>query len=216
MRLAFLIDGFNVYHSIKVALKENVVKRAKWLDYNAFCRTLPLNIFYFNPSSQIVDIYYFSALPTHVRDIGVMHRHLTYIEALKSTGVNVVLGNFKKKSMQCPYCKKVYSSHEEKETDINIALYLFRLFLEDKCDIATIISGDTDLVAAVSNAKQIFPDKKVVVGFPFRRKNIHFEKVADFTFDIKPKRYERYQLNNPLILPDGKVLYVCNCIKNQS
>jgi predicted NBD/HSP70 family sugar kinase len=63
------------------------------------------------------------------------------------------------------------------------------------------------LVAAITNAKQIFPDKKVVVGFPFRRKNNHFEKIADYTFDIKAKRYQRYQLNNPLILPNGKVLY---------
>jgi len=207
LRLAFLIDGFNVFHSIKTALKENVVKRAKWLDYSAFCRTLPLNVSYFDQGSKIVDIYYFSALPTHIGDKGVMHRHLTYIEALKSTGISVVLGNFKKKLVRCPHCKKVYSSHEEKETDINIALYLLRLFLEDKCDIVIIISGDTDLIAAISNAKQLFPDKKVVVGFPFRRKNNHFEKIADFTFDIKAKRYERYQLNNSLILPDGKVLY---------
>ncbi len=119
----------------------------------------------------------------------------------------MVLGNFKKKRALCKHCKQIYIAHEEKETDINIALYLFKLFIKDSCDTAVIISGDTDLVAAINNAKEIFPNKKVAVGVPFGRKNNYFEKVADFTFDIKAKRYERYQLDNPIVSREGKALY---------
>ncbi len=100
MRLAFLIDGFNVYHSIQVALKEKAVAHAKWLDYQAFCLSFLTEVSYFDPTAQVADIYYFSALPTHIADKKVLDRHLIYIEALKSTGVNVVLGNFKKKQLR--------------------------------------------------------------------------------------------------------------------
>lgn len=84
MRLAFLIDGLNVYHSIKVALKEKVVTHAKWLDYQAFCQSLPLDVSYLEQnSSKVVCVYYFSALPTHIANKSVLDRHLIYIDALK-------------------------------------------------------------------------------------------------------------------------------------
>lgn len=131
---------------------------------------------------------------------------MLYIDALKSTGVNVVLGNFKRKNAYCRNCKTSYFVHEEKETDINIACYLLKLFLDKTCDTAVILSGDTDLIAAISMAKQIFPTNQVIIGFPYLRSNHHFKQIADFTFDIKAKRYERYQLADAITLPDGSKL----------
>lgn len=206
MKLAFLIDGFNVYHSIKAALKDKAIQYGKWLDYNALCRSIPFDIAGFGNECDVTAIYYFSALPNHLAHKGVLTRHRTYIEALKSTGINIVLGNFKKKRNRCRQCGQIYITHEEKETDVNIALYLFKLFMTNSCDAIVIISGDTDLVSAITNAKEIFSNKKIMVGFPFGRKNDYFDKVADFTFDIRAKRYERYQLNDPIILSDGKKL----------
>ncbi len=77
----------------------------------------------------------------------------------------------------------------------------------DECDTAVILSGDTDLVAAVVTAKQLFPGKRVAVGFPYKRANHHFRTVADFTFKISAERYARHQFPDPITLPDGTVLH---------
>ena len=40
-------------------------------------------------------------------------------------------GDFKRKDKRCPNCKKQYSTFEEKQTDLNIALQLFQLAVKD-------------------------------------------------------------------------------------
>ena len=205
-RVSFLIDGFNVYHSIKAALKDGGIKNAKWLDYTGFCQSFLGEVKEFGSPAAIARIHYFTALATHLSDPKIAARHRAYIAALTDRGVHVVLANFKQKNPRCSQCGKYYVAYEEKETDVNIAVALIRAFIEDECDTAVIVSGDTDLVAAVTAAKSLFPAKKVAVAFPYRRYNTHFKSIADFTFKIKPHRYERYQLANPVVLNDGTTI----------
>ena len=204
MRGSFLIDGFNVYHSVCDALANKCIKHGKWLNYYEFCK------YYLGPcgdNSQLAEIYYFSAIAKHLSDPAVVARHHNYIRALQSVGVKVVLGNFKKKSLKCKaQCKQPYSAHEEKESDVNLALMLIESFMLDRCDTAVIVSGDTDLVSAVSKAKELFPQKKVRIAFPYKRHNNHFLRVADSTFKIRAEAYELCQFPDPLVLPDGSSL----------
>lgn len=203
-RVSFFIDGFNVYHSIKEALKIGAVKNAKWIDYRELCNTILVEFGHFGTGSKLAEVHYFSALAEHLPDAQVANRHRALITALKSTGVKVTLGNFKRKMLKCKKCSKQYPGFEEKETDINLALALVKAFISDECDTAVIISGDTDLVAAVKTAKELFPEKPVGIGFPFLRKNDHFRNCADFTFNISAKRYQRHQLPNVITLEGGK------------
>ncbi len=50
--------------------------------------------------------------------------------------------------------------HEEKQTDVNIAVLLMKLAFEDKYDTAIIISGDTDFSLAIVEIKNLFPRKR--------------------------------------------------------
>ncbi len=135
-RVSFLVDGFNLYHSVKDAEQATGV-RAKWLDLRRFLETyLPL----LGPDARLESIHYFSALATHT-NADAVRRHQTFIEALKHSGVVIELGRFKEKTVWCDRCKRNLIRHEEKETDVAIATRLLELILTDRCDTAVLMTG---------------------------------------------------------------------------
>lgn len=60
-------------------------------------------------------------------------------------------------------------SHEEKETDVNIAIHLVKDVFTDQLDRALIISADSDLVPAVQMAMAHNPTKQMSVFASPRR-----------------------------------------------
>lgn len=148
IRVVFFIDGFNLYHAI-ASLKVN---HLKWLDLKKLCQNYAI-------SSQfsIEDIYYFSAIAHWL--IGPKRRHEKYLAALKTSGVKPILGKFKNKDRWCRVCKKSSKGHEEKETDVNIALHILDSAYQNSFDRAVIISGDSDLSPAIRLARKRFPKK---------------------------------------------------------
>jgi uncharacterized LabA/DUF88 family protein len=58
---------------------------------------------------------------------------------------------------KCPLCLKHYQAHEEKKTDINIAITLLADGVADKFDTALILSGDSDLAPVTTKLKQLCP-----------------------------------------------------------
>ncbi len=204
-KVAFLIDGFNVYHSI-LRIKKDTGYSTKWLDLQSLCKSyLPL----FGKEAVLENIYYFSAIPYHLKDSKPhkIHRHEQYIRCLKTTGIQVILGRFKNKDVYCHRCKSMILKHEEKETDVSIAIKLLELFFIDACDIAVIMSGDTDLSPAAQKSIELFPDRKICFSFPFARKNNELLKLAPGSFSINKKQYIKHQLPNPFILEDGTKIY---------
>ncbi|GAJ06134.1 unnamed protein product, partial [marine sediment metagenome] len=59
---------------------------------------------------------------------------------------------------------------EEERTDVNIAIYLFKLAIQDKFDKAYIISGDSDLIPSIEAVKILFPHKQIGVTIPIGRR----------------------------------------------
>ena len=157
-RTAFFIDGFNLYHS----LCTNEKNQYKWLNLRTLCEQFLLN------KEIITDIFYFSALPTW--NLEKQKRHKVYIEALESQDIKVLLGKFKRVSRncfsKCSHTNKTFTTFEEKETDVNIALKLLEFSVTDKFDKAVIISGDSDLIPPVLKIKQLTPNKKTLCIVP--------------------------------------------------
>ncbi len=205
LRVTYLIDGFNVYHSLVAALNQPNVSALKWLDYWQLCDSFRQSVTQTSKNSVLTSVHYFSAIAFHSTDKQVPVRHNTYMDALRATGVSIKLGNFKNKTRRCRQCGQTSRGHEKKETDVNIAIELFKCFHSNTCDAAVILSGDTDLVTAVREVKLLFPNKYVGVGFPYNRSNAAFNSVADFTFNIKIAQYQRHQLPNPVVTPNGSI-----------
>lgn len=201
-KIIFLIDGFNLYHSI-LKLHRDTGYYTKWLDLASLCKSY---IHLFGKDAKIHSIYYFSAIPYYLspRNPKKIQRHKTYISCLKSSGIEIVLGRFKQKDVFCERCRNMILKHEEKETDVSIAITLMEIFFKDLCDCAVIVSGDTDLSPVIRKCHSLFKKKKVIFAFPYARKNKELAVLAKGSFSINKKQYIRHQFPNPVVLDNGR------------
>ena len=203
-RVTFLIDGFNLYHSVREAQRE-LNTSTKWLDIRGLCQSY---IYLLGREATLFDVYYFSAIAKHLEATNpdVTQRHKNFIECIKDTKVHVELNRFKKNSVKCKYCNRKFFRHEEKETDVSIAIKLLELFMTDACDIAVLVTGDTDLSPAVKTAKRLFPYKEIGFAFPYKRKNKELAQLADYQFEIKKQAYAKFQFSDPFITQKGVII----------
>ncbi|MDR0741510.1 MAG: NYN domain-containing protein [Rickettsiales bacterium] len=189
-RVAVYIDGFNLFHS---ALQKNfsttpIAKQRwpelRWLDL----RKLSLN--FINPKTEnLLNVYYFSA-PIAWKPAKA-NKHKEYMNALRTVGVEIILGQFKEKDRTCPNCKKPYKAHEEKETDINIAISILSDAIQDKFDTALILSGDSDLAPVITKLKKLFPTKKVGIILPPYQYGAELVDKADYAKKIHKSNLRR-------------------------
>ncbi len=202
-RIIFLVDGFNLYHSI-LSIYFKTGQKLKWLDIYSLCESF-LNQFGKKNQIRIGTIYYFTAILEHkrVEDPQKIFRHETYLKCLKNSGIEVIINDFKEKNVRCgATCRENYKIYQEKETDVAIAAKLFEVLYSNLCDIVIIITGDTDLKPAYNLCIELFKDKKIYFGFPFDRKNKSLNG-----FKIKLKKYINNQFPDPVILKDGSKIY---------
>ena len=206
-RTAFLLDGFNLYHSLKDASFRLGLRGGgtRWLDLHSFCSSF-LHIV--GGGAQISSIHYFSALARHLEATrpDVTARHLAYIECLRARGVLVELAQFKEKRISCPHCHQEIRRHEEKETDVAIAVTLIELFLRDECDAAVLVTGDSDIAPALRLAQRQFPGKAIYCCLPFNRQSLELKSLARKSFKVAKERYARHQFPDPMVLRDGRVV----------
>jgi uncharacterized LabA/DUF88 family protein len=155
-RVASFIDGFNLYHAI------NNLRRPElhWTDLRALSK-----VFLKTHSEELSQVFYFSAYAEHVSE-SKQKCQRAYIEALKLRNVRPVLGHFKTKNRKCPSCSHTWLGHEEKETDVNIALFLLNLAYQDAFDRALIVSNDSDLAPAIQMVRAQFPQKRITTVTP--------------------------------------------------
>lgn len=155
-RVVCFVDGFNLYHALDAIGQPHL----KWLDLRKLFTLLA------HPKSQVIlKILFFSAYPTWKP--ASYHRHRQYVSALQALGVTPVMGHFKKKNRQCRKCQVKWESHEEKETDVNIALALLDMAYKDEYDHAFVLSRDSDLAPAIHKVKQNFPKKLITIFAPY-------------------------------------------------
>lgn len=190
MHTAFLIDGFNFYHSIQY-----LNNKLKWFDYSSFCKH------FMREEDTLHSITYFTAL-ANWRERAVK-RHSVFIEACGVMGVNVVLGKFKEKTARCPYCEKNFTKHEEKATDVNIALFAYRLASQG-VEKVFLITGDTDMIPAIRLIKQDFPQTTVGVIFPYHRYTGEMKKEAHLSYKTDDNSLENFILPTVLVKSNGK------------
>ncbi|MBU4445287.1 NYN domain-containing protein [bacterium] len=201
-RINYLIDGFNVYHSMRQLWRDTRIN-AKWLNLNQLCSSY---LHMFGKEAHLEKIYYFTALAYFItaKKPDAVNRHKKYIKCLESTRVLVELGRFKKKEVYCHSCRTTILKHEEKETDVAIAVKLLEILFKDECDTVVLMTGDTDLSPAVKRSMKLFPEKKILFAFPYKRKNKELLKLAPDSFTIHKNQYIRNQFPAKVVLTDGK------------
>lgn len=154
-RVVAYIDGFNLYHALDALRRPHL----KWVDLRKLCQ-----VFIDPKLHQLEAVYYFSAFATWLP--GPSSRHRQYVAALEASGVTPVMGHFKEKDRQCKSCGCQWKAHEEKETDVNAALYILNGAHQNIYDEAFVFSRDSDLAPAVRMVLKNYPDKKIKIIAP--------------------------------------------------
>jgi NYN domain len=136
------IDGFNVYYG---CLKGTPYK---WLDPAALARRLL-------PSDQIRRIRYFTArVNPRVTDPSAPQRQDTYLRAVATIPcLSVHLGHFLTSRARMPLAAPTLGGPstvevlktEEKGSDVNLATYLLVDAFRGDCEVALVITNDSDL-----------------------------------------------------------------------
>lgn len=207
-RVSFFFDGFNIYHSLKDYPKPGTsdpfnykpkYHKYLWLDFYSLAER------FVRKQDTISSVYYFTAYATWKPR--AMQRHQLLTRALESRGVEIVHGKFKEKDRHCPKCSRYYQAHEEKQTDVNIAVRLLREAVCNSFDTAIVATNDTDIIPAIETVKDLYPTKKIGVLFPIDRWASELKAACHFWRKIQKKDLSKSQFPNPIILPGGVTLH---------
>lgn len=208
MTVDFVIDGFNLYHSIVDVINNDPKLRAKWLDIRSLCTSL---LRQFDRKAELGSIFYFSAIAHHKNteeDPFVVQRQDKYIKCLMDSGVVVSLGKFRKVTMTCPKCEGKYNRREEKKTDVALALKAFERLTNPGVDRVVIASGDSDFTPIIDSAERLGYLDKICFAFPFGRRNRDLANDPRLAkgFRISKTDYFRNQFDDPQVLSSGKLI----------
>ena len=165
-RTIVYIDGFNLFYG---ALKGTP---HKWLDLEALCRRLL-------PRDNLVKVRYFTArVSARPDDPQQPDRQDIYLRALATLPlVDIHYGYFKTRHVRLPLARPEPDEPrtvevlrtEEKGSDVNLATCLLLDAFNDACDVAVVISNDSDLAQAI-RAAQSELDVKVGIVNPHPRR----------------------------------------------
>jgi uncharacterized LabA/DUF88 family protein len=206
-RVMAFVDGFNLYHGIAelAAPAPNALgsglNHLKWVNLWSLIRA-----FTKQEKETLVKVYYFSAFATWMP--AAYKRHRAYVDALESVGVTVVLGKFKEKLHFCKKCRTDYRTHEEKETDVNLALTMLYEAMQHSFDKAIVVTGDADLKPAVNMVKKCDPSLIVNSLLPksrFRASH-DFQSVCDSSQKFGISHLEKSLLPETIQTTAGKTI----------
>ncbi|HEX6938568.1 MAG TPA: NYN domain-containing protein [Longimicrobiales bacterium] len=207
-KVSFLVDGFNMYHSLK-QLHGISKASVKWLDLVTLCKGYLQSVrAEIGERVDLAQVHYFSARPDFlaIRKPDTVFRYDTHIAAFRRSGVVVHLAQFKSKDTTCPQCKHRFRRPEEKETDVAMAMKMVEVLVRKECDTVVLVTGDTDLIPAIRTVNSLLPLAKIGVGFPFLRHNNSLREAANYSFKINQKDILRAQFPPEIVLPDGTKL----------
>lgn len=193
-RTIVYVDGFNLYYGAVRGTPH------KWLNLERFFRLL-------RPADDIQVIRYFTALVTGP----TRPNQEIFLKALATLPlVDVVLGKFMSKNVKCSLTTcthsgtRLFATHEEKRTDVNIAVSMLDDVYQNLCDRLILVSGDSDLVPALQLARRRFPEKETIVYVPARNRK-------GFAYELRTAAHKNKDLplnllaiaQFPAQLPDG-------------
>lgn len=148
------IDGYNLYFG----LRASGLATSRWLDLGALSQSL------LKPKQHLETVRYFT---TRVRnDQAAAARQATYLDALEAQGgIDIAYGHFLSKTVTCFSCQHTWHTHEEKKTDVNIAVRLLEDAYDDLYDLALVISGDSDLAPPSQQCGNVSPTSESSLPF---------------------------------------------------
>jgi uncharacterized LabA/DUF88 family protein len=196
-RAGFYFDGFNVYHAICSILRPHL----KWVSYCALADRLKA------ADEEVSIVKVFSAI-ANWKPLSA-NRHHAFNRANRHYGAKIILGSFKGRSESCRNCKATWTGHEEKESDVNLALQLLDDCYRDLIDVAYIITTDSDLTPAAALVRTRFPGMDLVtVSCLGRSHSKEILKVCQRKANISEQLLERCLMPEEILDEQGNTIAV--------
>jgi len=198
VRVIAYIDGFNLYFG----LKSKGWRRYYWLNPRALVLNLP------KPGQRLVSTKYFTArINSPANDPYKQRRQNTILEAIATLpDTRIFYGHYLPRTQTCFRCGSSWNAHEEKMTDVNIAVEMLKDAFDNAFDTALVLSADSDLTAPVEAVRARFPAKRVVIACPPDRQSKRLESTADAYFRIGRKKIQDSQFPDEVVKSDDFVL----------
>lgn len=190
-RVRVYVDGFNLYYG----LHDKYDRRYLWLDLRALATR------YLRDGQVLTGVHYFTAR----RRTGEAAKanQAVYLQALKLKGVEVVEGRFQEKPLECRSCGAAWTSYEEKQTDVNLCLRLLEDAVEERFDVAMLISADSDMVPAIRSVRRLRRSAKVIAMFPPARYSEDLKRAVHSYLRLSEARIRQSQLPQTVYGPGG-------------
>jgi uncharacterized LabA/DUF88 family protein len=148
------IDGFNLYHGVSKFSNQSL----KWVSIPSLIRAI-----YNQDKNKNYKIKFFTSRPEHIKYQGddKLSRHDNYVALQTELGVQIINGNFARRNIKCKKCdnhglvcpkcneSKIYG-HDEKQTDVNLAINILSDSFVHKPKEIIICSADTDFVPVIN------------------------------------------------------------------
>jgi uncharacterized LabA/DUF88 family protein len=188
-RVRVYIDGFNLYYG----LHDRFRRRYLWLDLRQLAGS-PLK------EGQILHgVHYFTAR-RRANPLSQANQ-AEYLGALRVRGVEVIEGRFQAKTISCNSCGISWTSYEEKETDVNLAVRLVEDALTDRFDLAVLITADSDMIPALKAVRRQRPELKIIAVAPPARRSSELERAADGHLRLSDAKIRQAQLPDAVHSP---------------
>jgi hypothetical protein len=196
LRGGVYVDGYNLYHAIDDLGQPHL----KWLDLWRLAQN-----FAKGHAHSVDRVVFCTAF--FPGDAGKRARHEAYIAALKARGIEVVLGHAVREPMDCAGCGRRWEQPREKETDINVALSLFRDASLGRIDVAFLVTADTDQAATLRFVGQQFPHiRRIVVTPPGREKSKHLRDLSHANMSLDRDRLDAAVFPAIVTPPSGRTV----------
>ena len=199
------IDGFNLYHALTQEDEKGSRPYAKyrWLDY------WKLTECFLGPGDSLEAVHYFTAFVAWDSSAGKekRERHQAFVEVQRDRNVKIIEGRFRPVWKQCKaVCKKRFQTYEEKRTDVNIAVTMLKLAVENKFEKAILITGDSDLIPALEAIRVVDASSRIMVVVPVGRTAIALSNQAHFVRRMKESHLKRCVLPQEVTLKNGVII----------
>ncbi|GAA1733082.1 NYN domain-containing protein [Microbacterium paludicola] len=192
-KLIVYIDGFNLYNGLHDAAGNQLL----WLDIVKLVKLL-------RPRSSIVQVKYFTAIVLNEPE--AQARQDRYLEALSSLypgRLTIIKGEFKPKLRRCRACGAEWTTYEEKQTDVNIAVHVVADVAARRADSFMLITADTDIIPAVKMAWGLNAEANIFAQFPPHRGSTALRRMMPSSRKITQARIREALLPAEVITHSG-------------
>jgi uncharacterized LabA/DUF88 family protein len=156
-RIRVYIDGFNIiYHAIDALQRPQL----KWLNHRQLAES------FVRPGERLDEVHFFTAVLRW--DRAKQQRHVNYLAALRAVGVVIHESRFAKVDRRCRAFGKICPFHEEKQTDVGIAVKMVTDAMSARVDRLILLTADSDQIPTAKFIKSL-PGVSLTLVYPPNR-----------------------------------------------